>query len=231
MKYKIPSSEITPKEVYLSRRKFLRVAGVLAGSLALSACTPDSMSPSVDPTPESDLTDVPNTFEQITQYNNYYEFTTDKERVANLAKRFPTSPWTIEVSGLVNKPGKIDVEDLIKKYQPEERVYRMRCVEAWSMVIPWVGFPLSKLLMDVEPTSDAKFVRFESILDPEKMPGQNQPYYPWPYQEGLRLDEGMNDLPLEEIPPNVMDELSFHFVNKMDEVIKFALTAPATKAN
>jgi sulfoxide reductase catalytic subunit YedY len=100
----------------------------------------------------------------------------------------------VEVSGLVKNPRKYGVEDLIKKFQPEERIYRLRCVEAWSMVIPWTGFPLSKLLKEVEPTSDAKYVRFETLMKPDEMPGQKQPWYPWPYQEGLRMDEAMNDL-------------------------------------
>ncbi|MHB8132628.1 MAG: protein-methionine-sulfoxide reductase catalytic subunit MsrP [Anaerolineaceae bacterium] len=210
----IPSSEITPKDVYLSRRDFIKAAGVIAGSVALTACgvpaikennssvlTPESTkvgtlsNPDISTTPEMEVVNEEiNALEDITNYNNYYEFTTDKVRVAVLSKDFVTSPWDIEVSGLVNNPGKISVEDLIKKYQPEERIYRLRCVEAWSMVIPWMGFPLAKLLADVEPTSDAKYVRFETIYDPAEMPGQKQPLYPWPYQEGLRIDEAMNDL-------------------------------------
>ena len=140
--------------------------------------------------------DVPNSFDEITNYNNYYEFTTDKTGVASLAKNFKTSPWEVEVFGLVNNPGKFDVDQLVQKFQPEERIYRLRCVEAWSMVIPWVGFPLAKLLAEVEPTSDAKYVRFETTFQPDEMPGQRQSSYPWPYQEGLRVDEAMNDLTL-----------------------------------
>jgi sulfoxide reductase catalytic subunit YedY len=112
----------------------------------------------------------------------------------SLAKNFPTSPWDVEVYGLVDRPQKYSVENIIQKFHPEERIYRMRCVEAWSMVIPWVGFPLSRLLEDVSPKSEAKYVRFESIFQPDNMPGQKQHLYPWPYQEGLRLDEAMNDL-------------------------------------
>lgn len=197
---KILSSEITPKNVYLSRRDFMRAAGVIAGSVALAACnvstdnntsiiTATGMEPSIG-------SDVPNTFEDITNYNNYYEFTTDKQRVATLAKDFKTSPWDVEISGMVNNPAKFSVDDLIKKYPPEERIYRLRCVEAWSMVIPWMGFPLAKLLADVQPTSDARYVRFETLYDPTKMPGQKQGSYPWPYQEGLRIDEAMKDLTL-----------------------------------
>ncbi len=196
----IPSSQITPKEVYLSRRDFIKTAGVIAGSLTLAACgiSPIQANPGVTTNPSqiSETGETPNTFDEITHYNNYYEFTTDKEGVARLAENFQTSPWDVEVSGLVNKPGKYSVDDLIRKFQPEERIYRLRCVEAWSMVIPWVGFPLSKLLAEVEPSSDAKYVRFETVFNPDEMPGQKQSNYPWPYQEGLRLDEAMNDLAL-----------------------------------
>ena len=202
-KQTIPSSEITPKNVYLSRRQFIKAAGVIAGSLTLAACgiTPDSEITSTIPatlpaTPQVEGQDVPNSFDEITNYNNYYEFTTDKTGVASLAKNFKTSPWEVEVFGLVNNPGKFDVDQLVQKFQPEERIYRLRCVEAWSMVIPWVGFPLAKLLAEVEPTSDAKYVRFETTFQPDEMPGQRQSSYPWPYQEGLRVDEAMNDLTL-----------------------------------
>ncbi|PKN95464.1 MAG: protein-methionine-sulfoxide reductase catalytic subunit MsrP [Chloroflexi bacterium HGW-Chloroflexi-6] len=198
---KIPSSEITPKHVYLSRRDFIKAAGVLAGSVALAACAPDlpdatELAPA-DPAISAktdEFGDTVNSFEDITNYNNYYEFTIDKVGVARLSKDFKTSPWDVEVSGLVKNPRTFGVEDLIKSFPPEERIYRLRCVEAWSMVIPWMGFPLSKLLSLVEPTSDAKYVRFETILKPEEMPGQKEPWYPWPYQEGLRLDEAMHDL-------------------------------------
>jgi sulfoxide reductase catalytic subunit YedY len=137
----------------------------------------------------SELTDL----KAITNYNNYYEFSTSKERVARLAQDFRTSPWQVEVGGLVNKPQTFDLDDLLK-FEQEERIYRLRCVEAWSMVIPWVGFPLSRLLNAVEPLSQAKYVRFETLYDPEQMPGLSSPFYSWPYIEGLRLDEAMNDL-------------------------------------
>ena len=203
----IPSSEITPKQVYLSRRDFIKAAGVVAGSVALAACTtaPKDNTAVPQPTPGEDKL---NTFEEITNYNNYYEFTTEKEGVAGLARDFKTTPWDVEISGLVNNPGTFSVDDLVKKYSPEERIYRLRCVEAWSMVIPWLGFPLAKLLNDVQPQSSARYVRFETIFDPQEMPGQRSPAYPWPYQEGLRLDEAMNDLTLlatglygGELPP------------------------------
>jgi len=201
---KIPSSEITAKSDYLSRRDFIKATGLLAGSLVLSACYPNVESTATpdleNSTPMAEMKDeiggVTNTLYEITNYNNYYEFTTVKEGVADLAKDFVTSPWDVEVFGLVNNPKTYNVDEMVKKFQPEERIYRLRCVEAWSMVIPWMGFPLSKLLSEVEPTSDAKYVRFETIFNPEEMPGQKSKFYPWPYQEGLRLDEAMHDLTL-----------------------------------
>ena len=195
------SEPITPKHVYLSRRAFIKAAGVIAGSVTLAACTPQlegtPQNTPVDltkPAIKDELGEAVNSFEDITHYNNYYEFTTDKEDVAVMAKDFKTSPWEVEVYGLVNKPKKYAVEDMVRQFQPEDRVYRLRCVEAWSMVIPWVGFPLAKLLKEVEPTSGAQYVRFESVFRSDEMPGQKQPWYPWPYQEGLRLDEAMHNL-------------------------------------
>jgi sulfoxide reductase catalytic subunit YedY len=208
----IQSSEITPKHVYLSRREFMKAAGLVASGALLTACAGNrpEETPAVGdaPTQTDELGDPVNSFKDITNYNNYYEFTTDKEGVARLAKDFQTSPWDVEVYGLVSKPRQYSVDELVKKFTPEERIYRLRCVEAWSMVIPWLGFPLARLLDEAEPTSDAKYVRFESVLKPEEMPGQRQRLYPWPYQEGLRLDEAMNDLTLlatglygGELPP------------------------------
>jgi sulfoxide reductase catalytic subunit YedY len=202
---KIKSSEITPKHLYLSRREFLKSAGLVAGGAALlAACGPQASAansgPTVDkPTPDTgdifdELGDPATSYEGITTYNNYYEFTTRKEGVAELAKDFQTSPWDIEVSGLVNKPKTFGLEDILSLFDQEERIYRLRCVEAWSMVIPWIGFPLSKLLEEVEPTSEAKYVRFETLYDPDQMPGQSSKWYEWPYVEGLRMDEAMNDL-------------------------------------
>jgi len=201
----IKSSEITPHSQYLSRRDFMKAAGVIAGSALLAACAPsvtgsavpESEAPVVPSSGKMDELDDPaNSYEDITNYNNYYEFTTNKEGVAALAKGFNPSPWTVEVSGLVNKPKTFGIEDLLSKFTQEERIYRLRCVEAWSMVIPWTGFTLASLLKDVEPTADAKYVRFETVLRPEEMPGQKSPFYSWPYQEGLRLDEAMHDLTL-----------------------------------
>jgi len=200
----IRSSEITPKQVYLSRRDFIKAAGVVAGSVALAACAPQAAQTAVQPLPtpqdtsistkKDELGDPVNSFDDITNYNNYYEFTEDKGGVAPLAAKFKTTPWDVEVYGLVNKPMKYALEDLVKQFQPEDRIYRLRCVEAWSMVIPWTGFPLAKLLKEVEPTSAAKYVRFETVTRPDEMPGQRNVLYPWPYQEGLRMDEAMNDL-------------------------------------
>jgi methionine sulfoxide reductase catalytic subunit len=201
----IPSSEVTPKQVYLSRRDFIKAAGVIAGSVVLAACAPQAMKATPSEQSQSstmpsgtkdELGDPVNSFKDITNYNNYYEFTTDKVGVASMAGNFKTSPWDVEVFGLVNKPKTYALDELVKKFQPEERIYRLRCVEAWSMVIPWMGFPLSKLLKDVEPTSDAKYVRLETVFKPDDMPGQKSSFYPWPYQEGLRLDEAMHDLTL-----------------------------------
>jgi sulfoxide reductase catalytic subunit YedY len=200
------SSEITPKSLYLSRRDFLRAAGIVTGTALLAACAPKVGEQASGASPAAtvpsangmtdELGDPVNSFEQITNYNNFYEFSTDKQAVASLAKDFTTNPWTVEVSGLVSNPKTYGLDDLLKMFPQEERIYRLRCVEAWSMVIPWNGFPLASLLKEVEPTSDAKYVRFESVLDKKQMPGQGSPFYPWPYQEGLRLDEAMNDLAL-----------------------------------
>ena len=214
-KYKsvpVRPSEITPEHIYLNRRHFLKSMGILGvGALLAAACgiSEDQQTASAtkagspagtgssESTPSgttaSELSDTPNTYEEITNYNNFYEFTTNKNRVAGLAKDFESTPWQVEVYGLVNNPKTFGIEDLLK-FQQEERIYRMRCVEGWSMVIPWLGFTLSSLLDEVEPLSSAKYVRFETLLDPEQMPGQKSPVYPWPYQEGLRMDEAMNDL-------------------------------------
>jgi sulfoxide reductase catalytic subunit YedY len=212
---KIKSSEITPEHVYLSRRDFLKSMGIVTGAAALlAACGVQPPEPTMvsepggtsepgmegaTPTAESasdELGDPLNTFEDITNYNNYYEFTTDKQGVARLAEGYPTSPWEVQVGGLVNNPKTYSIDDL-RKFEVEERIYRLRCVEAWSMVIPWMGFPLSKLLQEVEPKAEAKYVRFETIYDPEGMPGfEKTPWYQWPYIEGLRVDEAMHPLTL-----------------------------------
>jgi methionine sulfoxide reductase catalytic subunit len=210
---KIKSSEITPEHVYVSRRKFMKGIGAVAlGTLAASACgsqaaTAPTASPapaatmapgaSPQPTTKADAAaETPNSFEVITNYNNYYEFTMAKEDVAPLSKDFKTTPWTVAVGGLVNNPKTYGVDELIKKFPPQERVYRLRCVEGWSLVIPWQGFPLASILKEVDPQSKARYVRFTSVLAPDQMPGQKDGYFPWPYTEGLRVDEAMNDLTL-----------------------------------
>ena len=203
---KINSSEITPKSLYVSRREFLTGLGAtLATAAFLSGCQfggatslPGAADPGDKPTPFSD----------ITSYNNFYEFSFSKDDVAEAAAHFKTSPWTVSVGGLVAKPRTYAIEDLLSRFPSEERVYRLRCVEAWSMVIPWLGFPLAKLLQEAEPTSDARYVRFETLYDPIQMPGQADLSLSWPYVEGLRLDEAMNDLTImatglygEPLPP------------------------------
>ncbi|HRJ58668.1 MAG TPA: protein-methionine-sulfoxide reductase catalytic subunit MsrP [Anaerolineales bacterium] len=195
----IKPSEITPKSLYLSRRDFIKSAGVLAGSMVLAACASgvDEIQPVEPASTEEAAPDDLTSYKDITTYNNYYEFSLEKTEVATLAKDFTTSPWTVEVYGLVNKPQTFGMEDILKLFPQEERIYRMRCVEAWSMVIPWNGFPLASLLNIVEPTSSAKFVRFETVYRPEEMKAINSlNEYPFPYQEGLRLDEAMNELTL-----------------------------------
>ncbi len=215
---KISSSEITPEHIYVSRRKFMKGVGALAlSSAVLAACggqeptggaTEAGSSAGVAPTDSADaenavaatpqantdeLGDPVNSFEAITNYNNFYEFTTNKEKVAQLAEGFVTEPWTVEVGGLVHNPKTFGIEDF-SQFTTEERIYRMRCVEGWSMVIPWLGFPLAALLKEVEPMGSAKYVRFETLYDPQRLPGQQSDWYEWPYVEGLRLDEAMHNL-------------------------------------
>jgi sulfoxide reductase catalytic subunit YedY len=199
----VKSSEITPYSLYLTRREFMKAAGIASGTALLAACAPKAQPTeavareehqTVTGKTSDELGDPLNTFEDITNYNNFYEFSTDKQAVNPLSRDFRAHPWTVEVGGLVNKPKTYAIEDLKQKFQHEERIYRLRCVEAWSMVIPWYGFTLASLLKEVEPTSSAKYVRFETVYRPDEMPGQSSPFYPWPYQEALRLDEAMNDL-------------------------------------
>jgi sulfoxide reductase catalytic subunit YedY len=190
----IPSSEITPRSVYLRRREFLggAVAAALAGGAPSGAqATPLTFSKSVFSTDEP-----PAPLKDVTGYNNYYEFGTDKGDPASYAGPLKTSPWSITINGLVSKPATYTLEDILKPIALEERIYRLRCVEGWSMVIPWIGFPLSALLNRVEPQGSAKYVAFETLVRPEEMPGQRGFFQPldWPYVEGLRLDEAMHPL-------------------------------------
>ena len=196
------SSEITPKSQYLNRRDFLKAAGIATGAVLLAACAPQAAaSPAAaNPTEAAyagktdELGSPVNSFDDITNYNNFYEFSTAKDAVAPLSKNFKSHPWTVEVSGMVNKPKTYAIEDLLKAFPQQDRIYRLRCVEAWSMVIPWQGFPLASLLKEVEPTSDAKYVHFVTLNDKTQFPAEGNGFYPWPYEEGLRLDEAMNDL-------------------------------------
>ncbi len=201
----ISSSEITPESVYLSRRRFLKGALLAAGGAALAACAPQLTPTTVPTTPGStalpgsqtdELGGNLTSYQSVTNYNNFYEFSMDKTGVARASANLITSPWTITVDGLVNNPQTYDPDLLRQKFGEEERIYRMRCVEGWSMVIPWLGFPLKKLLDEVQPTADAKYVRFETLYDPSQMPGQKDTFFPWPYVEGLRLDEAMHELTL-----------------------------------
>ena len=198
---KIDPSEITPKKLYLSRRQFIgSAAAVTAGALALAACKGNVPTATTAVTASAEATtdelgDPVNTFEAITNYNNYYEFSTNKEAVAQLVTDFPTSPWSIEVSGLVTNPKTFRIDDL-QRFEPEERIYRLRCVEGWSLVIPWIGFPLHKFLDEVKPTSEATYVQFTTLYDPKIMPLQGSSLLNWPYVEGLRMDEAMHDLTL-----------------------------------
>lgn len=182
----IKASEITDESVYLNRRQFL---GAAAGAAALAAVGP--IGPLMSWNGEDDeLTP----YESITTYNNFYEFGTGKEDPSRNAHTLKTRPWTVAVEGEVMKPKVFDIDDIIAAHPPEERIYRLRCVEAWSMVIPWLGFPLADFLKKVEPTSKAKFVQFETLYDVEQMPGQRRNVLPWPYLEGLRMDEAMHPL-------------------------------------
>ncbi len=196
----IPSSEITPQSVYLNRRAFLRTAAFVGAGALLAACSPAAVDEE-PPAPtnaglvKDERGDSANTYTDITHYNNYYEFSESKTEVARLAQDFKTSPWTVEVGGLVSNPRTYDIDDL-RAFSQEERVYRLRCVEAWSMVIPWTGFPLNQLIKEVEPLGSAKYVQFTTLEDPASMPGLSSPFYPWPYVEGLRLDEARHDLAL-----------------------------------
>jgi sulfoxide reductase catalytic subunit YedY len=183
----IKASEITDESVYWNRRDFIgTTAGVaLAAALPLvSGFRPRGQDEKLTP------------YDSVTSYNNFYEFGTGKDDPAQNAHTLRVRPWTVKVEGEVHKPKIFDIEEILKSFPAEERVYRLRCVEAWSMVIPWLGFPLASLLDAVQPTSNAKFVEFVTLHDPEQMPGQRRDVLPWPYVEGLRLDEAMHPLTL-----------------------------------
>lgn len=194
---KIASSEITPLSVYLKRREFLTGAAAGLGMIAISGKTARA-EPVITTKSDYILDEKLTPIKDVTTYNNFYEFGLDKSDPVNLSGNFKPKPWAIEVDGLVNNPGTFDVEALIKEFPPEERIYRMRCVEGWSMVIPWDGFQLSLLLDKVEPLNSAKFVVFETVVRPSEMPGQTGIFQSlnWPYIEGLRLDEARHPLTL-----------------------------------
>jgi sulfoxide reductase catalytic subunit YedY len=208
-----PSHEITAESVYLRRRELIKNGARMLGTAAVvgtgltwlvrAAPAPDppeaspiavASSPAASP---PDLPDDPRTpYQSITTYNNFYEFGLEKDEPARNAHTLQTRPWTIEVAGEVRQPGTMAIDDLLQWFPLEERVYRMRCVEAWSMVIPWLGFPLGGLIKRLEPTGNAQFIEFTTLLDPEQMPGQRSPVLKWPYVDGLRLDEAMHPLTL-----------------------------------
>jgi methionine sulfoxide reductase catalytic subunit len=199
----VAASETTDYQTYLNRRQFLNGAAIAASATVL----PLSMAHAeIEPVPTfKDLIkspfstkEKPNTFEEITTYNNFYEFATNKTYPAQMATKFPdkSKPWRVVIDGECDKPGEYDYDDLIRPFSMEERIYNFRCVEGWSMVIPWVGFPLADLIKRAQPNSRAKFVEFTTLYDPEQMPGQKRAVLDWPYTEGLRMDEAMNPLTL-----------------------------------
>jgi sulfoxide reductase catalytic subunit YedY len=198
----IPSTEITPKSLYLNRRKFLVGAALAAAGAGLrelaSPVTTAQANAKIDGIKQSSFStkETITPFKDVTNYNNYYEFSTDKYEPAGLAKNFKTRPWTVTIDGAVEKKQVLDVDTIMKMAAPEERIYRHRCVEGWSIVVPWVGFSLSELINKAKPTSKAKFVEFTTLLDMQQMPGQRGHVLDWPYVEGLRMDEAMHPLAL-----------------------------------
>jgi sulfoxide reductase catalytic subunit YedY len=188
--------DVTDQSLYLQRRSLIAGAGALGAGLALGAGGPAAAAPLAVTRKVTTTTEKLTPKTDVTTYNNFYEFGTDKEDPARTAGRLKTRPWTVMVDGLCAKPTRFAIDDLIKRFPLEERIYRMRCVEAWSMVIPWVGFPLASLIKAVEPTSAAKFVAFETLFRPEEMPGQRSSVLEWPYREGLRMDEAVHPLTL-----------------------------------
>ena len=198
----IRPSEITTKDNYLNRRKFMEAAllagGALATTDALSAVIPEERRSKLDGViPSRYSTDEePNSYADITTYNNYYEFGVRKEDPYRNSQEFRPRPWSVEVTGNAENTGTFALEDFVSPHQLEERIYRLRCVEAWSMVIPWVGIPLAEIIKRLKPLSSAKYVVFETLLDPERMPGQRSRSLRWPYIEGLTIEEATNPLPI-----------------------------------
>jgi sulfoxide reductase catalytic subunit YedY len=215
----IPSSEITDKKIYVNRRQFMQAAagtaaaaaaGVLGSEALLSAKTPAAHGRKLENLKKSSfsVSEKPNSWDDITTYNNYYEFGTDKDDPSSNARKFKTDNWTVAVDGECNKKATWHLEDILKDEPLEERIYRHRCVEAWSMVIPWIGFPLSDFIKRCEPTSKAKYIEFTTLYDSKQMPGVRDPVLRWPYVEGLRMDEAMHPLTIlvvglyDEVLPN-----------------------------
>jgi methionine sulfoxide reductase catalytic subunit len=213
----IRSSEITPKSLYLNRRKFLTQAAMVGAAAAVGLRVKETISPStavlagnkIDGIKKSPFstTETITPYKDVTHYNNFYEFSTEKDEPAELAKNFRTHPWKVKIDGLVEKKQELDVDTIIKMAPPEERIYRHRCVEGWSIVVPWIGFSLSEFIKQVNPTSKARFIEFTTLYDLQQMPGQRRQVLDWPYVEGLRMDEAMNPLALlcfgmygEELP-------------------------------
>jgi len=202
----IRSSEITPKETYLNRRKFLAGAALAGAGVVTGAGLRDLIEPRVTARADAKIdglkksplstTEKETPYKDVTNYNNFYEFSTDKYEPAGLAKNFKTRPWTVTIDGLVKKKQVIDVDTIIKMAAPEERIYRHRCVEGWSIVVPWIGFSFSEVIKRAEPLPKATFVEFTTLYDPKQMPGQHSDILKWPYVEGLRMDEAMHPLTL-----------------------------------
>jgi sulfoxide reductase catalytic subunit YedY len=207
----LPASEITDEALYLRRRDVLRGAALAAGALLVPACSDSGSAPAGAPSAAAAetpaLAAIPGTVkgpfatdeaitdeDKATGYNNFYEFGTDKTDPKEYSGSLVTTPWSVAIEGEVAKPGTVALEDLLRGLTPEERIYRLRCVEAWSMVIPWIGVPLGEVLKRYEPTGKAKYVAFRTLLNPEQMPGQRRSVLDWPYREGLRIDEAMHPL-------------------------------------
>ena len=202
----IPSSEITPQATYLNRRNFLAGAAIAGAAAVTGVAFRDLAEPALTALANSKIdglqkspfstTEKETPYKDVTNYNNFYEFSTDKYEPAGLAKNFRTRPWTVTIDGEVKKKQVLDVDAIIKMAAPEERIYRHRCVEGWSIVVPWVGFSLSELIKRADPLPKAKFVEFTTLYDPKQMPGQRTSILRWPYVEGLRMDEAMHPLAL-----------------------------------
>jgi sulfoxide reductase catalytic subunit YedY len=192
----LTENDVTDESLFLDRRRFILSASALLGQawVGRQALAGPACDAKLDSDTRSAGGERPNTWDEITAYNNYYEFSTDKQAVRILAQELTLNPWTVRIEGEVEKPLTLDVDDLARRFAMEERIYRLRCVEGWSMVVPWNGFPLCKLLALARPTSNAKYVEFVSLQRPKEMIGQRRPSLAWPYREGLRMDEAMHPL-------------------------------------